>query len=949
MYFIQGDGDITLGAGIVNSDGSITINTISQRDGVYGPLIASSNPIWTSNQTSTWHSYYGGRIGLECQEDFNYFFAQTADGVKSSGKIKIDKDSKWAVYPIMAGNEFFFILLDKEISPAIFPHTFSNNYGYLTIAGYPLVDTYKYVIYRIDDNLAFQLVGHSLEQRNNGFLTIGYPGGQTDATPRYFDVVEPDNCAVCKVLSMSNPHWDNLNENGFTAMVKSSNYCYLYVHVKPGEYIESGYYRTVTTEDNANVEHGTFGKINLTESRKCSIYLYQSNLSNVLNYLDYGGFVFCFDREMEENGSLHEDIALNKGMTYLLSQQLVDSCFIIHNISSKDVFDSFKATAPYSITVRDGLPVSPTDEVIKDSFAAWLINGVNTSSGWVTYRGFYVVHPGEFIIDYDSFMWDNDFTLKFPLGDNAYILLIYNKSENKLTGELWQVRNEMMQKTSDYTMNIAGATNIGNWRNPMVMFYKNNNNFDMFGEYGIMAVSEVSHDLVTGHGYDISEELAFYDHWNFHGDNWRVDFIPELLTNNNNVFDAENNTNYCVDLLHGLFIGVIQFPSNTISSLIDQEKTEDTSQDYFDDYRNKPSKPEIDTTVEPPKDEPDPGGDKDTEYDKNDNNISNSPQIPDGTETQPSDQKPIYDNKSDNIDDPTPPSILGQLTGLYKLYLISPEQLFNLTNFLWSDSWLDIVKKYLFNSPLDNILSLSYSFILPNVKSSSTIFLHNLNSGASAQQLDSQIYEADFGYIDVLRNFASFMDYSPKTKIEIYLPFIGNQILDTNLVMGCRLHLKYMLDFLSGCCNAHLSIEKDNKKFVAYIFNGNFLTQLPISAQTYTERIHSLFSYITTLATKNPLMLMNLSPFGSSITQIGQTQSNYGAITVKEPYVTITRPTPTIAAEYGQLKGIPSQETGILSKFKGFTQCDKILLENVPATSQELDIIRELFERGVYV
>lgn len=962
MYFVQGDGDITLGEGVINNDGSITINSLSKRNETNAPLIADINPIWTSENSASWKSYFGGRIGLDVEDEYNYFFAQTVDGVRSSGRVILEKNSKWNIYPIKCGKEFLFLFLDVMLNPLFLPLTLDKSFGTFTVAGYPLVSMYNYIVYRIDDNLAYQLVGHSLESRSNGFLELGYPSGQLDETPRYFDVIEPDESNSCKVLSISNPKWEDHSHEGFTVYVKSSNYCYLYVHIIPGEKIESGYYQTVTDEDSANVHHGVFGTINLTEQRKCSIYLYKTRINEDLHYLDYGGFVFAFDRDLEESGDLHRDVPLIKGMTYLLSPQLLDTCYIIHPLTNKGVFEAFESTAPFYIEFGTGAPKGPSEEIDKTAFAAWTIYSLNRiSQGWNLYTGFYVVHPGEIIVDYNSPLWEDDFSLRFNLGDYDYILIIYEKESKDLYYEYHENKPNVSERVMRDNLNIDKDTNYGYHKNPMIMFFKNIGESNYYiGGYGILVVSEVSPEVVEDHKYTKSEELAFYDHWNFNGDDWHVDFIPDVLGNTGNIYTE--HASYTVDFTHGLYLAIINFPATMLPNEFDEEKTDDLDQDYYNEYRKKPSGPvyeDINTTIKPDPDPFEPTVEPTPVYPTPDPIPNptplpptpgvNTPEQTTGEESSTTNENPKYEITGDNVNFPDIPGIHGMLTGLYQIYLISPEQLANLASFLWSDSFLDIVKKYLMSSPLESIISLSYGFITPLVGQSSTIYLHNLNSGANGQKLTSQIITGDFGYIDIRRNFANFLDYSPRTKIEIFLPFIGNQLLDTNVVMGSRLHLQYMFDFYTGSCVAHLKVERDNNQFIAYTFNGCFLAQIPVTAETFNQRVNSLFILLSAITTQNPLMLLSANPVGSSITETGQATSIFGAMSVKEPYLKITRPSPSLSSGFKKIYGIPSSMYGQLSTFKGFTKFENVLLESIPCTQAELSLIDNYLKNGVYL
>lgn len=960
MIIIPDNGDITLGTGIKDSDGKIHLTTMPMRDGKVEPLISETAPGWKTG--ASWPTIYGGSLNLRLNGDgTNSFYAAKKDGKKSSGVVNFPEKYKYDIYPFLIDGTFTFILLRDvgTLEPfSVFKDlidnfiTFDKQVGSFKIGIFPIVLEIQYIVYPIERNLALQIIGRSAIANGITPMLIEYPDIQQEGTSKYFNVISYDSgnnidfahWNQARVLSMTSEAW-TLYPDEFTVTVKASEFIFLYIHVKQGEFIESGYFYE-DPNDEVHDQAGIFGKIDLTENRKCTAYLYWlANQLEGFDYLNYGGFVFCFDKDKENSENFH-DVQLEIGNSYLVNSSLQDACYLIHNFSNNEIFNKFLLTNPFDVSVKNG---GPTSNFLKSKYALWDIISIFDNN-----PKFYVDYPREIFIDYDSDLWGNSFSLSFPVTETSYFDLSYNIDTKELTG-FYFYNNELY---SQKILNIPGEINDGSCKNPILFLFKQTNygsstNSYQLGKFGIICVQEIPLSYMQkNHPDNIQEKLLFYDNWDFHGDKnqlgsyeWREEFSATGL-------------NYWIQLSIN-YLGFYEpnLNDDNLPQIADPVGSNDTTTNFKPDKDNEsnninvtPNQPDDPSPQPDPKPiTPNPNPTPSPTPQPNPDNF-NTPQDTTGDNSGNSNETPEYDNKSDKVDPPIIPAIAS--TGLYSIYLIAPSQIQILAQFLWSKDFLTAIEQYLFKSPLDSIINLSYCFIEPIVGTSENITLHGMNSGANGQRITSQILSADFGYIDIPRNFASFMDYSPKTKIEIFLPFIGSHVLDTNTVMGSRIHLIYFLDFYSGCCTANIEIVKDNNNFVGYSFNGNFLTRLPVTAEKYDNLLATMFSISSAVLTKNPLMALGaLTPdsLGTSIQHISDSVGNFGALSVKEPYLTISRPSPALSSGYRKIYGIPSNIYDMVENFSGFTKFDSILLENIPATSVELNELYQLFKNGVYL
>ena len=146
-------------------------------------------------------------------------------------------------------------------------------------------------------------------------------------------------------------------------------------------------------------------------------------------------------------------------------------------------------------------------------------------------------------------------------------------------------------------------------------------------------------------------------------------------------------------------------------------------------------------------------------------------------------------------------------TGFTKMYEVSDTELKNLAAFLWSDNFLDNVKKF-FSDPKEIIVGIAIMPIKPTVGSAQHIKAGGIDTGISGLPLLSQYkLEEDLGEIYIQRATDSFLDYPPYTKIVVHLPYVGDHSLDVNKIMGKTLKLKYLFDFLTGSCVAEIDVD----------------------------------------------------------------------------------------------------------------------------------------------
>lgn len=284
-------------------------------------------------------------------------------------------------------------------------------------------------------------------------------------------------------------------------------------------------------------------------------------------------------------------------------------------------------------------------------------------------------------------------------------------------------------------------------------------------------------------------------------------------------------------------------------------------------------------------------------------------------------------------------------------YKMTPAQLNKLGDELWSDNIFTQISNTVLK-PTDFIVNLS---LLPVDVSGVTKLIKAgkiLLNGAEGTLISQQFIRVDCGSLEVKKKWGGAIDY--QTDVSIFLPFIGEQSLNANEVMGATLNVIYTVDILSGSCIASVRVIKDSLDAVLYQFSGNMASNFPITSADYA----TVFSGALQLAvgvgslpsSGGVLSLVSATSnmlSGADVKRTGSLSSASGFMGIKKPYLILSRPIQSLPSEYNTFRGYVSNITLSLSECSGYTKVAEIHLENIPATSAELDELDGLLKAGV--
>lgn len=372
-----------------------------------------------------------------------------------------------------------------------------------------------------------------------------------------------------------------------------------------------------------------------------------------------------------------------------------------------------------------------------------------------------------------------------------------------------------------------------------------------------------------------------------------------------------------------------------------------------------------------------------------------NPYEPGGTSGETDYPPGNFSDDSDDLDDDTLPdeTKTGAVgTGFATLFSPSKSQLRALADVMWGNSIVSFLQ-----NQVENIQSMFVSLgILPfpitKGATRKVMWLGVVDTAIYLDTASKQFFEFDMGTIDMssdprLYSSGTALDFSPFSKLGIYLPFIGYQELNIDECRNTTLQLKYKVDIMSGSCVAKIFVNGNP----IYQFSGNCMTQIPLTGQDaqtlFTNAVNVGIAAVgaktagavasagdalagsqeisseakgfkeaqnaarvttarTGLEAATANGMMGMKP---SYDKTGAVGASTSLISVRQPYLFLTTPRQCIPAHYQRYCGFPSNITGKLGSFSGFTVVEDIRLNGLVALDVEVSEIYQLLKTGVII
>ena len=328
-----------------------------------------------------------------------------------------------------------------------------------------------------------------------------------------------------------------------------------------------------------------------------------------------------------------------------------------------------------------------------------------------------------------------------------------------------------------------------------------------------------------------------------------------------------------------------------------------------------------------------------------------------------------WDTDDDAVGIPPLPDI--DITGEHgiHLYRLSSADFSALMAFLSSNSPGDAILKW-FTNPIQAI---SACYMLPypvRVAGSEAIKVLGLTATGTAGYIAKPWTEFDMGTVYLSEGFGNtFLDYSPYTKVSIYLPFAGIKQLNADDTIGHNINVHYQFDNISGACVIYVSCDSR----VRYTFTGSCAIGIPITQNNWGQTMISAALSCASMATGAASGLSAAMKAGESaagvagktligaaqgggdlstaiqkptVTRSGNFSGAGSALGVHYPFLIVERPDRAKIENPKNVIGNISGRTLSLGAISGYTVIEHIHLNNIAATGPELDEIESLLKGG---
>ena len=327
------------------------------------------------------------------------------------------------------------------------------------------------------------------------------------------------------------------------------------------------------------------------------------------------------------------------------------------------------------------------------------------------------------------------------------------------------------------------------------------------------------------------------------------------------------------------------------------------------------------------------------------------------------------------------------------IYPLNRQQITEFTFDLWEETFTEKINKMVNGDPMKSILALRWYYgiasAIPRTEKSTYLTLGNVNFNGNMTQSSvvtkparSEIITYSMGAITIERKFNNFLDFSPFTRIQVYIPYVGFTELEATVVMGRKIRLDYNINITTGASIAYLYVEEGMNKWRIIQEQGCVVgVDIPLSIEssdTIGSRIVTSIAGAGATAVGagagmmgGPIgagaaaagiaggMISNSlnsvqSMSGQSSRTVGGLNSDTGSMGEFQPHVVITRPVPKAPEGYNKMVGKPDYRIVKVGEMSGYIKVGSIASQNEVAPlvngipKEAMDEIDQLLKAGVY-
>lgn len=213
---------------------------------------------------------------------------------------------------------------------------------------------------------------------------------------------------------------------------------------------------------------------------------------------------------------------------------------------------------------------------------------------------------------------------------------------------------------------------------------------------------------------------------------------------------------------------------------------------------------------------------------------------PGGT-SGPGDNPPgTFDDTSDPIPDSPLPTLSMADTGFTRIYNPTLSQVQSLAEYMWKTEnifetlWNKV--KQSFENPMDVMIAFNIVPVAVPDGGTADFSIMYIPTGVQLTKAANQFVDVDCGTLELKGYYGSALDYSPNTRIQCFLPFIGMIELNPDEVMNTTLQVKYRVDIVSGGCVAKIFIDGN----CLYQYSGHCSISVPFTASDFSSYMNAM-------------------------------------------------------------------------------------------------------------
>lgn len=331
----------------------------------------------------------------------------------------------------------------------------------------------------------------------------------------------------------------------------------------------------------------------------------------------------------------------------------------------------------------------------------------------------------------------------------------------------------------------------------------------------------------------------------------------------------------------------------------------------------------------------------------------------------------------DNTIDPMVIEIpsISPVSAVTMQYAATGQEIGKLIDWLMTDDFLANISKF-FNNPTEYLIGCKYyPFDLAShsplgVGVAGAYRVGNMDTPVGVvaapiySNFDRKLGECSF-FVEPY--YGNFLDYSPYTKYDLYLPYIGFKTINPNDIVNRTLKVAYYTDLTEGRVLAQ--VWSDTTMLESY--EGQLAYDIPLSSSDGRERAVKTMQIATSAAgtiggaafggaiggaagavggalSAVPNLINQVSALAPQIDKGGAVSSDINGFNPQDVYLIMTRPIMAQPKNFAQVQGYAASYGGTVSEFSGFLQCREIN-GGTGATAAENDMIYELLKGGIHI